>query len=78
MTAIPDRELREHLRGLVSVCESTLRLLDEEMKKPSDAERGKRIAAICNRLELQKDMAKRFGLGVGLPPPVRAGRWRKP
>lgn len=58
------RDVRKYLVSLVCVCEEVLRHLDAEMKKPSTVERGKRIAKICNHLELHKDLAKRFGLGV--------------
>ena len=58
------RDCRKYLRQLVTTVESTLAWIDDEMKKPSNVERGKRIAAYCNNLEMQKDLAKRFGLGV--------------
>jgi hypothetical protein len=56
------RHLRKSLGSLVDVTTLAIRLLDEEMKKPSDAERGKRIAKICNGLEFEKDRALHFGL----------------
>ncbi len=60
------RKLRAELRALVSTCESCLIAFDNEMKKPSNEMRGKRIAYICNQLEFQKDSAKHFGLGLPL------------
>lgn len=32
--------------------------LDHEMKLPSDHERGRRVAAICNRLEMANDLTR--------------------
>jgi hypothetical protein len=63
-TTKAERELRKHLQALVTTCAAAIDALDAEMKKPSDVNRGKRIAAICNALEFQKDAAKHFGLGV--------------
>ena len=63
-TSKAERELRKHLRDLITTCEATIAALDTEMKKPSDVNRGKRIAALCNALEMQKDVAKHFGLGI--------------
>jgi hypothetical protein len=64
------KKLRAELRALVATCESCLSALDREMKQPSNEQRGKRVAYICNQLELQKDMAKHFGLGM----PLRADK----
>lgn len=53
-------------KALVSLTESVaaaVRMLDDEMKKPSDAERGARIARITNGLEMANDHVKRFTLG---------------
>lgn len=59
-----ERELRKHLRDLVEVAERVVRAIDAEMRRPPSPERGARIAQCTNALELQKDMAERFGLGV--------------
>jgi len=60
----PDcRNARIHLDSLVKSVEDYLDWLDAEMKQPSSSQRGKRIAASSNALEIVKDMAKRFGLG---------------
>lgn len=56
------RSVRHELRSLVHVVANSVLGLDAEMKKPSDEERGKRIARICNALELAKDSARHFGL----------------
>lgn len=58
---------RKYLRELTAAVERHLSALDSEMSKPSDQERGRRVAALCNALELANDQALRFGLGVGLP-----------
>lgn len=57
------RRLRKALRDLTKAVEVCASGLDDEMGKPSDVDRGKRIAAIANHLTLHNDMAKRFGLG---------------
>lgn len=57
-------ELRKHLRDLTKSVETCLAALDAEMAGKSSHERGKRVAAICNHLNLTNDMAKRFGLGL--------------
>lgn len=56
------RHLRKSLAALVQATSLAVRLLDDEMKKPSDVERGRRIAKICNALEFEKDRAHHFGL----------------
>lgn len=57
------RELRKHLRDLTETVRRCLIALDAEMKEPSTVQRGSRIAAISNALNLQNDIARRFGLG---------------
>jgi len=60
-----NRECRSVKRWLKQLIESTttcLEALDQEMRNPSDVERGRRIARICNHLEMEKDQAKLFGL----------------
>lgn len=56
------RACRTHLKAMVKTVKDFLAWVDEEMKRPSDVKRGKRIAFACNSLELQKDLAERFGL----------------
>jgi len=68
------RELRAHLRNLTSVVTRALADIDAEMRTPSTADRGKRIAQICNRLQLANDMAKRFGLSRRRPAKPRGSR----
>jgi hypothetical protein len=58
-----NRELRKYLRDLVDGVSVTLAVLDGEMAKPSDEGRGRRIAKALNALNLQNDIARRFGLG---------------
>lgn len=57
------RELTKHLRDLTGAVKLCLAALDAEMAKPSSAERGSRIAKISNALQMQNDIARRFGLG---------------
>ena len=56
------RELRKHLKNLTAMTAAAIKALDAEMAKPSDLGRGKRIAKITNALEMQKDIAVKFGL----------------
>ncbi len=58
-------EHRKHLIGLSSAVARALVLIDKEMKKPSNENRGKRIAEITNSLEMANDIALRFGLDYG-------------
>lgn len=57
------KQVREQLKALTKVAQQCLDALDAEMAKPSSPERGQRIAAIANALNLQNSMARRFGLG---------------
>lgn len=57
------RELTKHLRDLTATVKICLSSLDAEMAKPSSSERGGKIARISNALNLQNDIARRFGLG---------------
>ena len=58
------RTLRQYLRNLTRDVGYCLDALANEMRTPSTVERGKRIAAICNKLNLSNDSAKRYGLGL--------------
>jgi hypothetical protein len=58
------RNLRKYLTDLTKSVKICLNAFDEEMKKPSSNERGKRIAQICNALEMENDRARYFGLGI--------------
>jgi len=60
-----NRELKKHLKELTKTVKVCVRALDSEMKKPSDYERGKRVALICNELELANNISLRFGLRQG-------------
>jgi hypothetical protein len=63
------RDLRRHLRDLTAAVAAHLEEIDREMRGPARHDRGRRIAVLCNRLNLANDMAQRFGLGVGLGKP---------
>lgn len=60
------RALRRHLRDLTAVVAQAIAALDTEMKQPSTLERGKRVARVCNALEMANDRARHFGLGQSL------------
>ena len=58
-----NKTLREYLTLLVDTVEPFIAQIDAEMKKPAGKERDGRIAKLINVLELNKDRAKRYGLG---------------
>lgn len=58
------RDMKKHLTDLTSVVTQCLAAYDAEMCKPSTPDRSGRIAKISNALNLQNDIAKRFGLGI--------------
>lgn len=60
------RELKKHLTDLTATVTAFLAALDAEMCKTSSADRGRAIAKMSNALNLQNNIAKRFGLGVGV------------
>lgn len=53
-----ERELYRDLRALVRATEAFIDALDVEMRKPSTVDRGRRIAALSNALELHKDTVR--------------------
>jgi hypothetical protein len=60
-------EIRKYRNSLVAITDAVrlfLTALDGEMKKPSTLDRGKRIAALANQLEMANDNARYFGLGI--------------
>lgn len=62
-----ERDGRKYWKALVAHTEyvsAFLALLDEEMKAPSSPERGKRIAALANKLDMANASARRFTLGI--------------
>ena len=60
------RRARRVLAALVTSVEGFIAALDAEMKTPSTNERGQRIAALLNTLEIAKDRARytRDGLDI--------------
>ena len=67
--AITEKEAKnykEYLQGLVSQVEVHLAEIDDIMKFQESNKRGKLVARSCNNLELSKDRAKHFGLGLDL------------
>lgn len=59
------RKVKKDLRTLSDVVNAFLASLDEEMQKPYSDQRGRRIAALANGLNLQNDIVRRFTLGLG-------------
>ena len=60
------RELRRHLKNLVMSVTGYLRQLDVAMKEPATVDRGRKIAQLSNALDMAKDEAAHFGLGIPL------------
>ena len=61
-----EREFKRYLKSLVTQVESHLEEIDKIMKLSDSHKRGGLIAHSCNNLDLVKDMAKHFGLGLPL------------
>ena len=59
-----DRAHKHYLKSLTQAVAKSIAAIDAEMKKPSTPDRGKRIAAITNNLEIENDKARYFGLGI--------------
>ena len=62
----PEQEYKKYLKNLVKQVELHLAEIDRIMKLPNSSQRGQLIAQSCNNLELIKDTAKHFGLGMKL------------
>lgn len=58
------RKLRKALEELVATNLSFLTALDIEMKQEATPERGRRIARLCNALDMATDRVRYFRLGV--------------
>jgi hypothetical protein len=58
------RRYKQYLRSLADATEAFLTRLDVLMRQPSTVERGREIARLCNALEMEKDRAWHFGLGL--------------
>ena len=58
------REPRKHLKELTAIVGKAITALDAEMKKPSNNQRGQRIAEITNALEWANDCAIRYSLNI--------------
>jgi hypothetical protein len=57
---------RKYLRELTAAVSTHIDALDAEMLRPTANERGKRVAILCNALEMANDQARHFGLGEPL------------
>jgi hypothetical protein len=57
---------KRHLTTLSRYVSAVLDQIDLAMKEPPSVERGKKIAAILNELEMANDSAWHFGLGKSL------------
>jgi len=58
------RHIRKALKALSGTVGEFLRLLDETMQGPSTFERGRRIAKLCNALDMANDGVRYNHLGV--------------
>jgi hypothetical protein len=59
-----ERKLRKDLKRLALAVRSHLSLLEQVMRQPESRKRGEAVARLCNALELENDVAIRFGLGL--------------
>jgi hypothetical protein len=58
------RKTRRCLKQLSSIVSKCLVAIDAEMALPSTPERGKKIALICNALDMANDQARCFARGI--------------
>jgi hypothetical protein len=58
------KKLRKYLRNLTGSVGCFLGVMDRLAVEPSSPQRGQKIAALCNALEMANDQARYFGLGV--------------
>lgn len=58
-----NRIYRKHLITLTRVVVQCENAIDQEMKKPSNPNRGKKIARILNVLSMENQVTMRYGLG---------------
>jgi hypothetical protein len=65
------RETKKHLKDLCAATSSFLHHIDEVMKQPSNFDRGVAIGKACNHLDMARQVAERYGLGVGLKKDVQ-------
>lgn len=68
MAMTPEKEakmLRKELRQLTEFVKDYIVLLDDAMRQPEGVERGKRIAALSNKLQFKNDSVRRFVLDLG-------------
>lgn len=72
-----DQNPQKAVRVLVEEIEAFLKNIDRAMNEPSNNERGRMIAMFCNALEMQKDIAKRFVLGMSLELPARSQKLKR-
>ena len=56
----------KYLKDLVVSLEHYIKNMDTIMELPSTSDRGKKIAEQLNSIDMQKDIAKRYGLGMSL------------
>lgn len=66
ITARKLRDASAQLKALTDSVGGFLLYMDSVMTGPATKERGKAIALACNKLDMAKQMAERFGLGIGL------------
>jgi hypothetical protein len=60
------RETRSNLRDLVACVDSFLKQMDTVMAAPADVKRGMKVARLTSALDLQNQIAKRYGLDMAL------------
>lgn len=59
-----NRDALKYLKLLEANVNWFLARIDVLMLKPNSVERGKAIAALCNKLDIENQIAARFGFGM--------------
>ena len=58
-----EKNQKTYLKSLTSMVAVAISKIDTIMQEPSTNDRGKKVAAIMNGLEIENDAAMHFGLG---------------
>jgi hypothetical protein len=67
------RETRKHLKDLCDATSAFLKNIDNIMAYPANFNRGVAIGQACNRLDMARQIAERYGLGKGRNDTTRTG-----
>jgi hypothetical protein len=71
------RKYKKALEGLTTAVMRHLGMLDKVMKEPESPERGKKIALLCNALDMANDQVRYSELGVDFRKDNKAKAYEK-